>query len=203
MAKNPIDPEVREFMRTLTPYEAPTAKVTGGKVRPGTYRSLAVLGWIERRKSWPVAGIQTILLRPKEDTHVGAVTIALPITPKTERFVNALLQMYGWDGRAWPHEDDKLWPEGTDDEPQVTALMAKIGLGATLTFPPHPEMGAPSVPLHVPKSNGFFPYAPVSEFNSPPVHLEKLRAFAMDPSPFQPTEPTEPSTKTLLGAFLH
>lgn len=185
--KSSLDPKAREILRSWGPNETPTGQVTGGDIRPGEYRALAILGWIEKKPGdLPRVGIQTVVLRLNEDKHIGAVTIGLPVSPRTELYVNAFLQTLGWDGRVWPYDNDKKWPEGSDDEEQVTGLLKRVGLSSTLTFPSNPDQGAPAVRIHIAKSHGAFAIAPTEEVDSPPVHLERFRALVADHSVFQP-----------------
>lgn len=184
----PLDSKTREFLRSWGRHEMPSAQVTGGSVAPGYYRAFAVLGWIEQRNVFPVVGVQTILLRNQEDRNHGALTLGLPVTPKTELYVNALLQSFGWDGRVWPYDNDQAWPEGTADEPQVMGLLKKVGLGSTLAFPPNAERGIPTLRIHIAKRQGVFPLAPFEEIDSPPVHLERFRELVRDHSIFRAEE---------------
>lgn len=183
MATPKLDEHTRKYLKEWGAAQMPTGQVVGGDMRPGYYRAFAVLGWIEKRKPWPVVGLQTIALRMNEDKHVGAVSLGLPVSPKTELYVNALLQTFGWDGRVWPYDNDGQWPEKTAEEEQVQGLLRKVNLLSTLTFP-STEQGIPSVRFYVAKSKGVFPIAPLEEINSPPVHLERFRALVEDPSPF-------------------
>jgi hypothetical protein len=181
-----LDSKAREILRSWTPQEMPSAQVSGGEIRPGSYRAFAAIGWVEHRNGVPTVGLQTFVLR-HDNKHVGALTIGLPVTPRTELYVNALVQSFGWDGRVWPYDNDKGWPEGTDDEAQVLGLLARVNLASSMTFPSVGDKGVPAVRIEIPKSHGPFPLPPSTEVDSPPVHLARLRALIADPSIFQPT----------------
>ncbi len=186
MAKSELDELTRSFLKRWETYEMPTGQVTGGDMKPGFYRILAVLGWIDKKPgSVPTVGIQTLALRNQEDKHIGAITIGLPVTPRTELYVNAFLQSLGWDGRVWPYDNDNGWPVGTDDEDQLLGLIKRVELSSSLTFGPDPEKGGvPAMRFHVAQSHGAFYVAPFEEINSPPKHLERFRALVADPSVF-------------------
>lgn len=186
-AQKLLGPKTPEFMKHWEKWELPCGQVTGGSITPGTYRGIAVLGWLEQRNGVPTVGLQTIVLRNQEDKHVGAVTLGFPVTPKTELYVNALLQTFGWDGRVWPYDDDKKWPDGTTDEDQVMGLIQKVGLSSTLTFAPQEGVGVPTVRLQIPKRSGPFQLPPLEEMNSPPVHLDRFRELVKDMTIFKPT----------------
>jgi len=183
--------KTHDIFKTWNALEKPVAQVTGGAVRSGVYRTLAVLGWIEKKPNeLPKVGIQTIILKTNEDKHVGALTLGLPVTPKTERYINALLQTYGWDGRVWPHDEDGGWPEGSADRDQILGLLDKVNLDATLTFAPGPK-GVPAVRMNVTKSRGPFQLSPFDEIDSPPLHLLRFRDLVTDPTIFFPMKPRD------------
>ncbi len=177
-----LDPKTRDFLKSWGPQETPTAQVTNGDLHPGLYRAMATLAIVEKRRPWPVVGLQVLLLRRLEFKVVGSMTIGMPVTPKTELYVNALLQTFGWDGRVWP--DDGGWPTGSSDEEQIQQLMDKAGLISTLTFP-STENGVPLVEMPVAKVSAPFHLAPFEEVNSPPVHLARFRALVNNPPAFR------------------
>lgn len=179
------DSLTRAFLKTWGPNEVPTAQITGGSVNPGTYRCMAVLGWVEKRAVWPVVALHTLVLRNVEYKPIATLTIVMPVTPKTELYVNALLQTFGWDGRVWPYDDDKGWPEGTGaDEENLKKLLKQTAMSATLCFPSDTKDGAAVINIPIAKASSPFPLAPFQEVDSPPVHLERLRALCKDPSAF-------------------
>lgn len=183
--------KTHDVFKTWLPIETPIAQVTGGMVRAGTYRTFAVLGWIEKKfGQLPKVGIQTIILHAVHNKHMGALTLGLPVSPKTELYVNALLQTFGWDGRVWPHDEDGGWPEGSNDRDQILGLLDKVNLDATLTFAAGPQ-GVPAIRMNILKSRESFMLSPFDEINSPPVHLERFRALVADPSIFVPTKPRD------------
>jgi hypothetical protein len=177
-----VDPKTREFLKSWGPHETPTAQVTDGELHPGIYRAMATTAIVEKRRLWPVVGLQVLLLRRLEFKFVGSMTIGLPVTPKTELYVNALLQTFGWDGRVWP--DEEGWPTGTPDEQQIQQLLDRAGLISTLTFP-STENGAPLIEMPVAKTSAPFHLAPFEEVNSPPVHLARFRALVHNPPAFR------------------
>lgn len=186
MKMSAMDPKAREILRTWGQNETPTGLVTGGRIPQGEYRVLPILGWVEKKPNdLPRVGIQTIALRMNEDVHVGAITIGLPISERTERHAATLLQTMGWDGRLWPYDNDKKWPEGTTDEDQVNGLLKRLGLSSTMTFPSDSEQGARASRILVTKSNGPFAIAPTEIDEHPPL-LERLRGLVGDPSVFFP-----------------
>ena len=192
MAKKPKtkkDTKTRKFIADWGRREVPTAQVAAGSsIKPGDYRAFAILGWVEKHAGAAIVGLQMVVIQEQPFKNKGILTLGCPITPKTDLYVNALLQTLGWDGRVWPYKDHG-WPEGTDDEAQVVALVNQAKLGCTLTFAPDPEKGmVPMIPVHIAKSKEPFPLAPFEEIDSPPVHLEAFRALIADPSPFAPEE---------------
>lgn len=182
------DATTRELLRAWGPREVPLVQVTGGEIKPGTYRALATLGWIERRGPWAIVGVNMIVLNNNEDKPRGAVTLGLPVTKRTELYVNGFLCRLGWDGRVWPHDDDGGWPEKTDDEASLRDLMKKSNrMGSTLCFPSHPERGVPIIKLPILKRSAPFNWAPFepAELETPPAAvLDRFRKLCEDPSPF-------------------
>jgi hypothetical protein len=191
MREMQIDKRTREYLKKWGRREVPTAQITGGKCAPGTYRCLPVLGWIERRGTVPVVGVHFLVLYHQGETVKANLSIAFPVTKLTELHVNSFLCLIGWDGRVWPYDGDKGWPEGSEeDAAQLRALLKKLGpkVGSTLTFPPKPELGAPLLNLPIVKSLSPYPLAPFEPLpegaDSPVVHLERFRALCEDCSPF-------------------
>lgn len=190
-SKSKTDSKTRKFMERWGRREVPTAQVAGEPIKPGDYGAFALLGWVEAKDGTAIVGLQMAVLKEDPLTNMGLITIGMPVTPKTELHVNALLQSLGWDGRVWPYKDHG-WPEGTDDEQQVVALVSQAELGCTLTFVPDPEQGAPMIPIHITKSRDPFPLAPFElEITEQPQHLEALRDLIDDPSPFAPDTPSD------------
>jgi hypothetical protein len=184
------DATTREFTRLWGAREIPTAQVTGGNITPGNYRAMATLGWMEKRGPFAVVGVHLIILRNLEYVTIGAVTVGLPVTTRNELFVNSFLVRLGWDGRVWPYDDDKGWPDGTDDEPQIRQLMQQAGgMAATLCFAPNKDQGGgvPIIPIPILKRHGPFPWAPFEggDMPSPPAAtFQRFKALCNDPSPF-------------------
>lgn len=187
-SKARMDATTRKFLESWGRRETPTAQVTGNPIKPGKYRAFAILGWVEKKHGAAIVGLQMIVVRETPFENMGTITVGLPVTPKTELYVNALLQTLGWDGRIWPYKDHG-WPEGTSDEEQVVALVQQAELGCTMTFVPDPEQGLPMIPMHIAKAQEPFPLAPFTEIDSPPVHLKAFRELVADPSPFAPDPP--------------
>ena len=178
------DPQTIEFTRAWGVKDVPTATVSNGTVRPGTYPAFALLAWVEQRKaSWPVVGLQLTLLRHDMTSTIGGLTMGLPLTPKSERHVCCLLQDLGWDGRVWPYKDHG-WPEDTPEGDGLLRLLRAAKLGATLTFPHDSEKGTPTVSFPVLKRSGTFSVAPFGE-EIVPRHLDALRTLAANPTPFR------------------
>jgi len=185
------DSKTRKFIETWGRREVPTAQVAGDPIKPGDYSAFALLGWVEAKAGAAIVGLQMAVLKEEPLTNMGLITIGMPVTPKTELHVNALLQSLGWDGRLWPYKDHG-WPEGTEDEGQVVALISQAQLGCTLTFAPDPDQGQPMIPIHIAKSRDPFPLAPFElEVTEAPPHMEFLRDLIDDPSPFEPDKPDD------------
>jgi len=173
----------QDFIRQWGLRDVPTAEVAHGKLPLGEYPMFALLAWVQQRKAtWPVVGLQLSVLNKESDRVVGGLTMGLPLTPSSERHVCRLLEELGWDGRVWPYKDHE-WPEGTEDEKGLLSLLRTAKLGATLTFPPHPE-GTPTVMIPVLKRSGVYSVAPFLEGPVMPRHLEALRSLAANPTPF-------------------
>ena len=173
----------QEFLQQWGPREVPTAEVSHGKLRTGEYPMFALLGWVQPREAnWPVVGLSLTTLSKAGDRAIGGLTLGLPLTPRSEHHICRLLEAFGWDGRVWPHQDHG-WPEGTDDEAGLLGLLRTARLGASLTFPPHPQ-GTPTVTIPVLKTSGVYSVAPFLEGPVMPQRLETLRALAADPRPF-------------------
>jgi hypothetical protein len=93
------------------------------------------------------------------------------------------LEHLGWDGRVWPYKDHG-WPETTEEEEVLLALLRTAKLGATLTFPPQ----APGTPaLLIPILDRSKPYSvfPFPYETPLPRRLEELRILANDTTPFK------------------
>lgn len=189
-----IDEKTREYLRLWGRPEVPTAQVTGGKVNPGTYRGLATLGWIEHRGTTvkvPVVGVHFLVLQNHSYKPMATLSLAMPVTKRTELLVNSFLHHVGWDGRVWPFDGDGGWPETSPaDAEQIRIMLGKTTpkIGATLTFPAEAEQGAPLVTLPILKRNSPYPLAlfePVDDDRPAPViHLKRFRELCQDPSPF-------------------
>lgn len=178
-----MDKRTRDFLKLWGPQEMPTATVSNGVIRPGTYPAFAMLGWVESGPGgWPSIGLLLALRRSEVSRQAGTLTMGLPLCPKTERHVCGLLQDLGWDGRVWPYKDHG-WPEGTADEQPLLQLMKNGKIGATFTFPSDPDKGVPVIPVHVAKIRDTFHTAPFSE--TLPRYLDELRAYGTDPAPFK------------------
>ena len=184
-SKPKYDRKTRKFMERWGRREVPTAQVAGDAIKPGDYQAFALLGWVEAKDGAAIVGLQMAVLKMEPLTIMGHVTLGMPVTPKTELHVNALLQSLGWDGRIWPYQDHG-WPEGTgEDEIQLVSLIMQAKLGCSLTFVPQEE-GPTMIPLYVAKSRDPFPLAPFElEVTEEPKHLEVLRDLIDDPSPFK------------------
>lgn len=187
-SKPKYDRNTRRFMERWGRREVPTAQVAGDAIKPGEYHAFALLGWVESEGGSVIVGLQMAVIKEEPLTNMGLLTIGMPVTPKTELHVNALLETLGWDGRIWPYEDHG-WPEGTgDDEIQLASLVMQAKLGCSLTFVPA-EQGPVMIPIHVAKSRDPFPLAPFElEVTEEPKHMDALRALIDDPSPFKEPE---------------
>jgi hypothetical protein len=177
------DSKTKAFVKLWGSGDVPTAQVSHGSLRPGTYPAFALLGWLEARKGWPIVGLRLALVPEHQRTEQTGLTMGLVVSPKTERHVCSLLQDLGWDGRVWPYKDHG-WPEGTQDETPMLGLLKTAKLGATLVFRPDPEKGVPTVPIWVGRRNGPFLTAPFGEITTV-KYLEELRALATDQTPFK------------------
>lgn len=189
-----IDAKTREFLRRWSPFEVPTAQVTGGRVpNPGTYRALPVLGGMGFQDTAlgriTVCGVHFILIRKYNDSPFATLSLGMPITKNTELHVNAFLHLLGWDGRVWPTEQSSEWPDNNPDEvEQLVILMRNARMGATLTFPPTGP-GVPVLEIPVYKCHSPFQVAPFESLpdgaESPVVHLARFRELAKDPTIFE------------------
>lgn len=177
------DLQTQEYIRAWGIKDVPTAHVEHGKIPMGSHPAFALLGWVEQRKvGWPVVGLRLTVLTRELDKAIGALTMGLPLTPKSERHVCCFLQDLGWDGRVWPYKDHG-WPEGTEEESALVSLLRTAKLGATLTFPSDPEKGTPTVKVPVTKRASTYSVAPFGDVIVP-KHLETLRSLAANPTPF-------------------
>ena len=188
MKEMEIDEKTREYVRNWGRAEVPTAQVTGGKVSPGTYRALATLGFVERVGPASFCCVHFLILQNQAFKPMGTLSLAMPVTKRTELYVNSFLQLVGWDGRVWPYDGDGGWPENSpEDAENLRMMLKKINIGATLTFPADGE-GATLLELPVVKRTAPFPlapFAPLPEDHPPPViHLERFRELCKDASPF-------------------
>jgi hypothetical protein len=196
-----IDKKTLEYLNRWGRHEVPTAQVVGRnpkeKLTPGIHQWAAAIGWMFRKDLEPVCCIQFLILAPESFSILASVSLSMPVTKRTELYVNSFLHVVGWDGRVWPHDGDKGWPNGSEDARQVRDLLNKGNpkLGSTLTFPPRisSSLGtSSSIILHLPISNVSkpFPIAPfvpvlVPEGQQAPVeNLKRFRALCKDPSPF-------------------
>lgn len=191
MKEPKIDERTQEFLRKWGRLEVPTAQVTGGQVAPGTFPALAALGWIERRGPVAIVGVHFLILMREVFKPMATLSLAMPVSKNTELHINSFLHLIGWDGRVWPYDGDGGWPENSEeDAAQVRALLAKLHpkVGATLTFPPIPGVGAPLLNLPILKRTAPFPLAPFEpvpeDRPAPVIHLERFRELCLDPSPF-------------------
>lgn len=184
LKKDLPDQKTREYIRAWGVQHVPTAEIVLGSFPLGTYPSMAILGWVEQRKvGWPVVGVRLSVLNDTRTQAIGSLSMALPLTPTSERHVCCFLQDLGWDGRVWPYQDHG-WPEGTTDEEGMLKLLKRVKLGATMTFPANPEFGTPTVLVAVTKRKGSFSVAPFGE-EVIPRHLDALRTLAANPTPFK------------------
>ena len=184
-----IDEKTRDYLRVWGRRETPTAQVTGGKVNPGTYRGLATLGWMAHQGPVPVCGVHFLVLQNQAYTPMATLSLAMPVTKKTELHINSFLHYVGWDGRVWPFDDDGGWPgKDTADAKNLRDFLMKTKMGSTLTFPAEAEKGARLITLPIVKRSAPFPLAlfePVPDDEPAPVeHLERFRDLCKDPSPF-------------------
>ena len=190
-----IDSKTREFLRQWSPFEVPTAQVTGGKVpNQGTYRALPVLGGMGFQDTAlgriSVGGVHFLLLRRFNDSPFATLSLAMPVTRNTELYINSFLHLLGWDGRVWPTDQTEAeWPNTDPAEvEQLVILMRNARMGATLTFPPSgpgvPVLEVPVYKLHSPYQVA--PFEPLPEgAESPVVHLARFRELARDPTIFE------------------
>jgi hypothetical protein len=119
MREMQVDEKTRDYIRNWGRSEVPTAQVTGGKVNPGTYRALATLGFVERRGPAAICCVHFLVLQNQAYTPMATLSLAMPVTKKTELHVNSFLHVLGWDGRVWPYDFDGGWP---DNETSYTFL---------------------------------------------------------------------------------
>ena len=193
MKEQKIDARTREYLRKWGPREVPTAQVTGGEVSPGMYRSVPCLGWIERQGPLAVCGVHFLLMRNQEFRPIATLSLAMPVTKNTELHVNSFLHALNWDGRVWPYDGDKGWPENSEEDCEnIKGLLGKLAtrVGSTLTFPPS-DLGASMLRLNVVKRSSPYPLAPFEPLpeeieTSPVIHLARFRELCKDPSPFAP-----------------
>lgn len=178
------DPRTKEYIQLWGRKQVPVAHVIKGKIPMGDWPSYALLAWIvQREKDWPIVGTLFTVLDDELQNSIGHVSMALPLTPVTERHVCQFLEQLGWDGRVWPYKDHG-WPEGTEEEAGCVNMLRTAKIGATLTFPPQPP-GTPALLIPIldrSKPYSVFPFA----YETPmPRRLETLRALANDPTPFK------------------
>lgn len=140
----------------------PTGQVVSDPVK-GNFLGMPILGWVSKQQSTdlPVVMLAALLLRASNFETVGTLRMEFPIANEDAKASTlAMLAAYGWDGRVWPA--DAGWPTDSEEEEHVNDLLKGAGLQATLTFPPHPDRGAATLPVSVPRARGPFlmePYA--------------------------------------------
>ncbi len=188
MKEMKVDKKTREYLNKWGRLEVPTAQVTGGKVSPGTYRCLAVLGFIERRDVVAICCVHFLVLQHQAFTPMATLSVAMPVTKNTELLVNSFLHVVGWDGRVWPYDGDGGWPENSpEDADQLRAMLQKIRIGATFAFPADGP-GVPLLNLPIVKRSAPYPLAPfepVADDQPAPIrHIDRFRALCQDASPF-------------------
>ena len=192
-----LDAQTRDYLTRWNKWEVPTAKITDGKVPgQGVYTSLPLLGWFEHQETpigkMAVCSLSLNIMIPKSHKMVGVMTLAMPVTKNTELHVNTLLCYLGWDGRVWPNDDTDKWPShSVEDVDLVKYLLAKTGLGSTLTFPPQEE-GHRALQLPIYKIHSAYQVAPwhplPPEDDSPAKTLGRFRELAQDPTLFKVAE---------------
>jgi hypothetical protein len=189
MREMQVDEKTRDYIRNWGRSEVPTAQVTGGKVNPGTYRALATLGFVERRGPAAICCVHFLVLQNQAYTPMATLSLAMPVTKKTELHVNSFLHVLGWDGRVWPYDFDGGWPDNSpEDAEQIRIMLQKLKLGATLTFPGEAHHGVRLLDLPIVKRTSPFPLAPFEpvpeDQPAPVIHLERFRDLCKDASPF-------------------
>lgn len=178
------DQQTEEYIKAWGAKEVPIALVRSGRIQPGHYRCFPVFGWVKQRQAdWPVVGVHLAILPLNAEKTIGALSMDLPLTPKTERNVCAFLQDLCWDGRVWPYKDHG-WPEGTEEEQDLLKLLRTVKLGATMTFPTDPEKGTRIVRIPVLHGKKKFHVAPFGTEVPVPRFMDELRDLAANPHPF-------------------
>jgi hypothetical protein len=163
----------------------PVGQVQTSPVR-GSFLALPLFGWVAQRDKvgTPLVMLGCLLLRSATDAQPrGVFQIELPVLEETELATVAALERFGWDGRVYPNDDG--WPDGTDDQEQVEALMAQANLRATLTFPSGDD-GAQDQEIKIERSQGPFlmPPLPKPEEDPNPQLVERLKQLCADPQIF-------------------
>jgi hypothetical protein len=157
MITKKIEKAIKDYQRNTPESDRAYGTVIGKAVMQASiYRLLPLLGYIIQGKLF----IQGILLKSYVDEHSGSMDWAIPLNERTMGDALTVLASLGWDGRVWPR--DKGWPDGDPKEAKgLRVLMERIGLTASLVFPPHNEKGSRVLRIHVLKTGGTpFPLPP-------------------------------------------
>ena len=185
-----IDKKTLEYLNRWGRHEVPTAQVTTEtNLSPGTHRWMATIGWMFRKDFEPFCCIQFLLISPVTFSPIGCISLSMPVTKRTELYVNTFLHVAGWDGRVWPYDGDGGWPYDSEDAAELREMLNEgtPKLGSTLTFPPKTNGSVVlSLPIHdMSKPFPLAPFMPVPKGHQDPVeNLDRFRALCKDPSPF-------------------
>jgi hypothetical protein len=163
----------------------PVGQIVSQPVK-GKFLALPLFGWIALRDKveTPLVMITCLLMPgPLAPDPKGTLQIELPLIEETEMATVAALERFGWDGRVWP--GDPGWPEETDDQTNIMALLEQAGLAATMVFPSGDE-GTMTQTVNVERAKGPFlmPPLPQPDQDPDPSKVERLRQLRQDPSVF-------------------
>ena len=184
----------KKYLRETPIRDLAFGQVTEGRLFPGKYRFMPILGWLadppkikndartqamDRRWGGPTRKLilSGALLKMTEGSFVGSLDWSIPVTEVMEPVIFDLLATFGWDLRIWPY--DAGWPDDSPEEARgLETLLVKKDRIATLTFPPGPN-GNRVMTVHVLKTGRVFPLPPVvskTDLVSPTTELrEKFR----------------------------
>ena len=193
MLNKKIDAEIKRYLQVTPEEERSYGWVREGKIMPGWFRFMPILGWIaDPPEDAPPGAPKKVLfsgalLGVLNDNFVGSLDWSIPLVPRTEDIILQMLAAFGWDKRIWP--DDEGWPDGSPEERDgMYRMMDKKQLGATMTFPPGPK-GNDVILINVLKVSSPFPLPPClrdAERVAPsPELIERFRELC-DAAGFKP-----------------
>lgn len=164
----------------------PVGEVIDKPVAKGRYLALPLFGYVALRDkvNTPLVMVTCLLMPgPAAPDPRGAIKIELPVIEETEMATVACLERFGWDGRVWPGEPG--WPEDTDDEENIRALLEQAGLAATMVFPSG-DKGTKTQTVEVQRAKGPFLMPPLPKPNEDPDphKVERLRELCRDSTIF-------------------